>query len=229
MRIRGCILLLLVFFSVLLIVLGRVQSAAAGETHAIRIVDYFNESQTNLVADSGWSEPVDDRFFSLRARMIIFEEYPPLEEGSVIKVYIELQNLNLGIGDKRVYFDIRNALSWEVSDSNGKRVPHKPVPVMGWAGPPPQPCWITLPYDSTVRLRANLNFGGRSGGTLVVPINGLSGEAWQFPVGDTNTYFVTPTVNLNPPASVLTNMSPMNQEVWKGKLTLPRTKLKFKP
>jgi hypothetical protein len=205
-----------------------------GGEYLLRFADYLNETDTNLIAISDWSEAThSDTGALLRARMLIFEEYPPIppveDEHTLIKVYVDLQSVTLGAADRvRIYFDISsNPLHWDMRDARGKPVPPNGRPVFGWAGPYPQPCWLTLPFDSALRLRANLNYGGRDKYGVFIPINGLNGGSWQFQPGDTNDYFIVATFTSNPPPNYVSTNS-LTDRVWNGTVILPEAKLRVR-
>ena len=78
-------------------------------------------------------------------------------------VYVELENrANTASGEIGLLFDT-DALRCELTDTNGKAVPQAP---MAGSGGRPGKKWVTLPYDSSIRLRANPYAFGRADGFL---------------------------------------------------------------
>jgi hypothetical protein len=189
--------------------------------------DWFQETDTNLVVSSAWSDPVQINYIPIRARMLIYEGYPPDVGGSMVKVYVELQNIARTVDRKaRIYFDINKALRWEILDVTAKPVPRARRAGGSWGGPMPTPTWLTLPPDCTVRLRSSLIPGRRDKYGLSLAIGGLLGPRWDFPPNDTNEYFISATVVIDPPTNSLSAGITTDASVWEGTLTIPKVKLK---
>ena len=158
----------------------------------------FAGGDTNIIAMSEWSKPVslrDDQFhdIGIRGRLLIVQGMqtayggPPTTNGAM--TFVELQNV--GLCAIEVYFAATN-LHCELSDATGKAVPK---PTGGaWSGRGAfLPCWVNLPYNSTLRLFVN---GGSMDPLTLYP----SGEPWCYWSilrSDTNTYYLTGTLNLS--------------------------------
>jgi hypothetical protein len=159
---------------------------------------------TNIIVMSEWGKPVsltDDQGHdeAIRGRLLILQGMepayggPPTTNGAM--TFVELQNV--GIGDIEVYFAVTN-LHCELSDASGKAVP-KPSG-HGWGGRGPfLPCWVNLPYNSTIRLFVN---GGTMNPLAVYP-SGEPWSHWSIPASDRNIYFLSGTLTL----STHTNLS----------------------
>jgi hypothetical protein len=167
----------------------------------------FAAGDTNIIAMSEWSKPVSLRNDQLhdqdiRGRLVIVRGMepayggPPTTNGAM--TFVELQNVTGACCDAiDVCFDVKK-LSCALSDGAGKAVP---LPAGGeWGGRGPfAPCWVQLPYNSTIRLFVN-------GGTLNPLAVYASGEPWRhwsLAGNDTNTYLLSGTLNL----STHTNLS----------------------
>ncbi|MSR65293.1 MAG: hypothetical protein EXS18_05870 [Verrucomicrobiae bacterium] len=184
---------------------------------------------------SDWSEPVGTFYgATLRARLVVLRGHTPGDASDLLQtmVYVELQNL--GLSPTEVYFDAehghdfrpeyKGGLDCELSDAHGKPVPQSPS---AFSGGCPSTCWITLQYDSTVRLRANCyGIRGPKEGGLVIP---APGRYWFLKAGDTNNYFLSATFTTDPPTNRSPRLSITNMHVWSGTLTIPKTKIVMRP
>ena len=138
---------------------------------------------------------------------------PPTTNGAM--TFVELQNVT-GYGGEGidVYFAVTN-LNCELSDATGRAVP-KPSGA-SWGGRGPfSPCWVKLPYNSTIRLFVN---GGRMDPLSVYP----SGEPWcwwSIRKNGTNVYYLAGTLKV----STHTN-SILPPDYYKATLVFPKTKI----
>ncbi len=155
---------------------------------------------TNIIAMSEWSKAVllrNDQLHdqAIRGRLVIVEGMepaygnPPTANGAI--TFVELQNMTRACCDDiDVCFDVTK-LNCELSDGAGKLVP-KPTG-MEWGGRGPfAPCWVKLPYNSTIRLFVN---GGTRNPLAVFP-SGVPWCRWSIAANDTNTYFLSGTLSL---------------------------------
>lgn len=126
-------------------------------------------------------------------------------------VYVELENVaNTHSGEVAVHFD-PDALKCELTDTSGKAVAPTPVP---GSGERPGKRWVTIPYDSSIRLRANPYAFGRAEG-LLIPLNAT---AWQ--IKDDADYFLSGTLTVTPPEG--------KPDAWKGEIRLPKARISLK-
>ena len=182
----------------------------------------FGQTDTNLLAVGDWSEPVHDGHYGLRGRLLVYDD----TGANHARVYLELQHLWEGGWEYQleVYVNVSDYdgdIRFELRDGLGKPIPQE-LPPLAIVGPPPYPSWVTLPCDSTVRLRADIwSLGGRQNpGGLEVFVNG--GD-WVIRPNATNDVFLSAT--FTPPSG---QPSSPNYHVWSGTLTLPKVRLPVK-
>lgn len=180
---------------------------------------------TNIVAMSDWSKPVSAaNGATIRARMIISQVNSPAHAGPQKETafYLEFQNVTGAVGSPlQFYFDPVRALRCELLDADGKP---PPAEGMGGSGSGAGPCWITLPYDSTIRLRANMYGYGlkpEDGFMLVVS----PPQGWTIRPGNTKTYFMSGTFTVTAPKNHVAKDSEDARTIWSGTLELPKMKL----
>lgn len=177
------------------------------------------------ILEGDWSSPVTVHDQTLRARLIILEGRSPAYAGpsSEVLVYLELQNMTAGAREPlRIYFDASRNLKVTVRDSKGRPVPPAPG---GGSGQRLEPTWVTLPYDSTIRLRANP--GGWStppDAVLALPVRPMDGDTWLFREKEAGEYALSGTLTVAPPSP---DDLPHAAE-WRGTLAFPETKLVVK-
>lgn len=181
----------------------------------------------NIVAISEWSKPVATKNgATLRARMIISQEHSPAHVGPQKETafYLEFQNVTGSVGSPlQFYFDPGRAFRCELLDADGK-----PPPPEGGAGSGggAGPCWITLPYDSTIRLRANMYGYGlkpEDGFTLVMSPPNM--QRWTIRAGDPKTYSISGTFTVTTPENHVAKDSEDARTIWSGTLELPKINL----
>jgi hypothetical protein len=195
--------------------------------------------EPKFIAISNWSNPVDgcNDFFNggncatIRGRLVILKGHFPGDASDLLStmVYVELQNL--GVRPTEIYFDAehghdfrpeyKGGLNCDLFDSHDKPVPQRGS---AFSGGCPSSGWITLQYDSTVRLRANC-FGIRSPkeGGLVLP---FPGKEWFIQPKDTNSYFLSATfTGIAPTNHTSEDVKSARAVVWDGTLVFPKTKI----
>jgi hypothetical protein len=194
----------------------------------------FAVDDTNVLAAGDWSKPVGDFVgYTLRGRLILCDS----PKNGDAAIYVELQECSRAAGvDMDVYCNMnptvalgghpdaqgrerieKAAAVWEMRDASDKPVPESPG---GFGGGAPGASWISLPCDSTVRLRASVYGGGRlKDGSLSIFF--LSNH-WVIPPRSTNDYYLSCTFSVDPP----TNHAALPEHhVWQGTLTLPKMKI----
>ncbi len=182
---------------------------------------------TNVVALSDWSQPVRAAYgATLRARMIISLEKSPANAGTHKETafYLEFQNVTGATGSPlQFYFDPGRALSCELLDADGKP---PPAEAMAGSGGGAGPCWITLPYDSTIRLRANMyGYGLKPEDGFMLVMSPPNRKAWIIRPGNTKTYFMSGTFTVSTPKNHVTKDFDDARTIWTGTLELPKMKL----
>ena len=179
----------------------------------------FGQTDTNVIAIGGWSDPVSDgNRGTLRGRVLVYDDQGP-GAANHARVYLELQHPFQGawFTPIEVYFNLgfSDDLHFEMRDGSGRPIPQEPVNIRG---PLPNPYWVTLPCDSTVRLRADSLFGPQS------KPDGLEimvwGGCWLIPPNATNDFFLSAT--FTPPKD---HPTPLHYHVWQGTLKLPKVKI----
>ena len=191
----------------------------------------FAAPDINVIAVSDWSEPVaDSRGYALRGRLLI-----SCKERDTA-VYVELQDASGHVGGSMaVYFDgehghdfrpeYKGGLNCELRDAEGKIVPQSPF---AFSGACPNSCWIMMPSDSTVRLRANcFGIGRPKGDGLAISV---PGKYWVIPAGDTRDYFLSGSFTVIPPKERVSfpDFTGLDVQVWRGTLTFPKMKISVK-
>ncbi len=183
--------------------------------------------ETNAVAVSDWSKATGGTTVGvsdavLRGRLFILEGHSPAYAGAnpETQIYVEIQNVSTTSDPVRFYFDPQNGIQAELRDVRGE-----PAPEIGSGGDGgfPSAHWITLPYDSTIRLRASWYAHGTSSRErLNIPFfNEIAIKA-----GDTNDYYLSVKFRSAIPKNYLGDT---NGNVWQGTLTFPVTKLASSP
>ena len=194
---------------------------------------------TNVIASGEWSGPVScageglEFCGTLRGRLLLCQS----PKDKVIAVYVEFQEcadswggtldvycnmkptVALGAGpDSQGRERIEEAAAhWEMRDASNRPVPESPG---GFGGGAPGADWITLPCDSTVRLRASVYGGGRlKDGSLSIFF--LSNH-WVIPPRSTNDYYLSCTFVVDPPTN---HVALPEHRVWHGSLSLPRMRI----
>ena len=143
-----------------------------------------DEKTTLAVGD--WSEPAN----GVRGRLVL-ARWRTLGDSKIREslVYIELENVSDTRGVS-VPFD-PDALKCELTGADGKAVLATPTPGSGGR---PGKTLVSLPYDSSARLRANPYGFGRADGFLV-PLNNT---AWHTKDGE--EYVLSGTLTVAAPA-----------------------------
>jgi hypothetical protein len=113
--------------------------------------------ETTNLAMTEWSKPVaNENGQTLRGRLIMAQGNSPAhaDDWPETQVYLELQNVSAAAGPPiLVYVDFSRDLHCLVLDGAGKGPPTTGI---GGSGVSPDTCRVALPYDSTIRLRANM-------------------------------------------------------------------------
>ena len=169
----------------------------------------FGQTDTNVVAVGAWSEPVSDsEGDTLRGRLVVYDEQSQ-SAANHARVYLELQHVFQGVWyiPLEIYFDIglSDDLHFEMRDKLDKPVPQFPVRIRG---PAPSPCWVTLPCDSTVRLRADtytLGPQSKPDGLEIL----VRGGCWLIRPNATNDFFLSGsfTPSTDHPSSLNSNIT----------------------
>jgi hypothetical protein len=184
----------------------------------------FASGDTNIIARSDWSKPVGtEGGHSLRARMIVAYGWSAAFVGPwpETQFYLEFQNVSGAIvSPTQFYFNPSKGLRCELKDVSGMTVSTGGGGSGGGAGA----SWITLPYDSTIRLRANMyGYGSKPGEGLNLTL--YPPQAWQIKAGDTNVYYLSGTFTVTTPTNFVPKDFEAARAVWSGTLELPKMKI----
>lgn len=177
----------------------------------------FAAEGTSILALSDWSASVTNaQGQTVRARVVLAQGRSAGFAGSwpETQFYLEFQNVSAAAGPPiQFFFDPSKNLKCELRDADGKSPSH----AGGGSGGGPEPAWITLPYDSSICLRANMYGYGKEPGNGLLLCLWPPNQYWNIPAGDTNLYFLSGTFALisrtNPPAQ------------WSSPLHLPTLKI----
>jgi len=159
-------------------------------------------NDTNIIVKSDWSEPVELRNLEtghdhcIRGRLLIVDGCEPARGGpgttNAAMTFVELQNVTGAYSEAAdVLFD-STKLKCTLTDEHGKDVP-KPMGVVAYSGRGALVNWVTLPYNSTVRLFVN----SESKSPLSIHPSGEPwSQRWSILPADTNSYYLSGTLEL---------------------------------
>ncbi len=184
----------------------------------------FGQTDTNLIASGDWSEAVKDSDgYALRGRLLVYDEHTAPYHA---RIYLELQHVFKGPGwwdgPLEIYFNISRSdvLHFEMRDGLDQPIPMYPVSI---SGPSESPYWVTLPCDSTVRLRADWCNMGPPSKPDGLEIFVQDGSCWLIRPNATNDFYLSASftpLNDHP--------SSLKYHVWQGTLKLPKVKIPVK-
>jgi len=163
------------------------------------------------MAAGDWSEPVD----GIRGRLLLVRGGPNLPDlkSWVALVYVELESVT-NSGARAMYFDPA-ALQCKLTTADGAAAaPESPFGGFGGRGGLPAG-WVTMPYDSLMRLRANPSGYGSPDGLYI----SLASGHHLLKTGDAGEYHLSGTLTVSPPAGH------GRGDAWTGVLKLPPVKL----
>jgi len=197
----------------------------------------FGQTGTNALLAADWSAPVADKGQTLRGRLWVGEGHywsDPRRSAERYwvhaPVYLELEHVVTFGWDQpiQIYFDIFSGLRFEMHDGSGKSI--RPQGVL-FGAILPEPYWVTLPCDATVRLRADVYTAGNSTNMtdeeILVGDGGKGPAEWVIPRISTNDYFLSCTFSplTNQPSFSRYHPSPLSYPVWEGTLKLPSVRV----
>jgi len=152
------------------------------------------QMDTNLLATGAWSEIVKYGRGDLRGRLLVYDDRPQSALNHA-RVYLELQHVEDFGWDFPVkfYYEVGKTLSFEMRDGLGHSLPSNRFSFSRVA---PTPCWVVLPCDATVRLRADestLGSDKKPDGLEILVWPGL----WVVRADATNDFYLSATLNSN--------------------------------
>jgi hypothetical protein len=179
-----------------------------------------------VLAAGAWSKPVaDSRGCALRGRLVLCEKRVG-DDRREVAVYVELQDAGEAVGRSvRLFCDLgrtdfrpgyKGGLECELRDKDDQPVRPTPFP---FSGAVPKSEWVTLPSDTTIRLRASPFGIHRAGARAVSP---HLGKLWVIGDDDTNEYFLSGTFTADPAED---RIPPGEDHVWRGTIVLPAVRI----
>jgi hypothetical protein len=134
-------------------------------------------------------------------------------------VYLDLQNLKTGsVQPIEIYLASDYGLDFDLRDADGQDDPmtHRGVWYLGGVAPPS--FTVTLPPESTIRIRADSRRStSRPGLSLWIP---RAEGPWIIPPDATKDYFLSAT--FSPPTN---HPDTVGHRLWQGTLQLPKVKI----
>lgn len=183
------------------------------------------QSDTNLIATGDWSAPASEPIGrlsgpALRGRLAVYNA--PEHQG---RVYLELQRVSgqdVWSPPIGVFYDFTvrsSSLRLELRGSDER-------PVSGRAGTASaagaQAAWVTIPSDSTVRLRATTYTTAHATNSDGLEIL-VSDGSWVIPADATNDYYLSGTF-----APTRDHANAPSYYLWQGIMKLPAVKIPAK-
>jgi hypothetical protein len=186
-----------------------------------------------VIAVGDWSKPVqDDAGYSLRGRLLVFDTPHYRDQFGTnnewwgnAPVFLELENLTPRRDrELAVYFALGDGLECEFRDADGKPTTMSPMwfingPSMPWT----RQNWVTVPFDGSVRLRADPQRGGFSPKPNGLIIQMGIQSRWNILAGTNNQFL---SGNFSPPTN---HPPPPGSHVWQGTLKLPAARISSIP
>jgi hypothetical protein len=157
---------------------------------------------TNIIVKTDWSESVklqnleSGHDHNIRGRLLIVAGSEPASGGpktdNAAMLFVELQNVNGAYSeDVDLLFD-STKLKCTLTDEHGKDAT-KPMGFIAYSGRGALVNWVTLPYNSTIRLFVN----SESKSPLSIHSSGQPwSQRWKISSGDTNVYYLSGTLEL---------------------------------
>jgi hypothetical protein len=170
----------------------------------------FAVTANDPLAAGEWSIPVK----GLRGRLLFGEDESNGTRRGV--VYLELQNVSEVGNDIQVYYDVMRSWHFELRDAAGKLPKSDGLSFRGFVL---DPRWLSLPRDSILRFRLNLDgYGNPKYDGLVL---GIPGTGMAIPSSNKNDLFLSASFTVNPPKEL------GRVVIWEGTLKLPVVKIPF--
>ena len=182
----------------------------------------FAQTDTNLIGAGMWSDPVRDAAVTLRGRLVLYDDHTP-DAGNQARVYLELQHVSGPREPVELYYNPNMGVDGEppglllgLRDAQGQEVPDKPIHT--FTGPFNKPFWITLPGDSTIRIRTDYFAAGY---TETNGLNIMGRPRWfTIPHPAKDDFYLYGTF-----ISTNSHPSPLNYQIWQGTIDLPQVRI----
>jgi len=144
------------------------------------------------------------------------------EEEAKAKIYVELENVQTNYTWSTTQIPVNEAsdLFFDLRNGDGDDDLTYQVGGWSWNGVFPPPYTISLPKDSTIKVRVDTGMGSGRPGLSFWALGIKCGGPRTIPFWSTNDYYLSAT--FEPPPQ--TN-SPGSVFIWHGKLELPKVKM----
>jgi hypothetical protein len=183
----------------------------------------FGQPATNFLVTGDWSDFVrDDAGYAVGGRLLIGDSSSTNKSGRSgnVKVYVELCHFDEGFHGLpiEIYVEDLNCLRFELRDGSGERIrPKKASEIFQISRGVEAAYRLTIPCDSTVRLRADYNLRGeKKPGEFDVTVPGVF---WRIRREATNDFFLSGT--FSPPTNTVSG----GCHGWNGTLELPKVRI----
>jgi hypothetical protein len=142
---------------------------------------------------------------------LIFSEEPAFNGTRMLGIDLELRNVSDVGNPIEIYYDPINAFRCELLDAKNNPVAQPPLVADIMT---PNPYWISLPYQGSIRFRVSVNGYGvaKDSGRMIQ----MSCGAWLLKPGDQAPYAFHATLSADPAREP-------RPHAWKGPLELPLT------
>jgi hypothetical protein len=155
-----------------------------------------------------WSEPVA----GLQARIDIERKGNKADSPKLV-TYLSVRNVTKSLGTVDVYMSVGNLVLW-LENKAGKKLDMTQSGVNGRNGFVPNPFWLQLPFDSSIRMRCDLT-GYFPPPTSEFVIESESGLL-SIPKGWKGEVYLAGNFIVNDPPNEA------RSQRWEGKMALPR-------
>lgn len=174
----------------------------------------LGQSDTNILSVGEWSAPVACALWPLRGRLLIYgPESEKQKQVAGLRIYLELQHVPkvpfANMLSVAVFNERSTAILFEMRDGHDKPAEER---TMLASGPPPYPFSVTLPPDSTLRLRVP-GVGARleREGLLIW---GPGTRGWLIRSGDTHDYYLSGILTVSLRWERMTRGGPNTNVLW---------------
>ncbi len=189
----------------------------------------FGAEPPRVVATADWSKPVTDtRGRAVRGRLVLCaqqfdatrQEFSLCIELADVSeaVHQEPALLFCELGKHDFRPEYKPGLHCELRDARGKPVETQPS---AFSGAVPRSTWVSLPHQSTIRLRQSPYGIHRPGAKAICP---MLGQSWVIADDDPEPYFLSGTFTIDPTEDQVkaAELKPGQEwEIWRGTLQLP--------
>jgi hypothetical protein len=182
-----------------------------------------------MIAAGDWSKPVTDtRGRAVRGRLVLCAQSFD-ESRREFSLFIELADaseavhqepalLFCDLGKHDFRQEYKPGLHCELRDSHAKAIETAAFP---FSGAVPRSTWVSLPHQSTLRLRQSPYGIHRPGATALAP---MLSQLWVITDDDLEPYYLSGTFTIDPTDEQVkaAGLKPAQEgEIWRGTLELP--------